>query len=113
MRRLSIALLCAGCFLNVATARAQSQDEIKNIVLGLYIVSVAVDTCDLPMTKDQEKSLEGWIEWAEKKLNVADRKLETAYAEMEKAAEKDKKAFCSEMTPVAAQTLKELPKDVP
>jgi hypothetical protein len=79
------------------------------MVVGLYLISVAVDACDVDIMKAQEKRLEHWIEWAENKLNVADRKLDKAYSEMEKAAEKDKKAFCAEMKPVAAQSLKDLP----
>ena len=38
------------------------------MVIGLYAVSIPVDTCDLDMTKDQEERLEFWTQWAEKAL---------------------------------------------
>ena len=79
------------------------------MVVGFYLISVAVDVCDLDITKEQEKRLEGWIEWAEGKLKVADRKLDKAYSDMEAAAKKDKTAFCAEMKPVAAKSVTELP----
>jgi len=110
MLRNTIALLMATVALPLAhSARAQSQEEVQSMVVGLYLVSVAVDVCDLEISKEQEKRLEHWIEWAEEKLKVADRKLEKAYTEMEAAAEKDKEAFCAKMKPIAAKTLKELP----
>ena len=79
------------------------------VVIGLYAVSIAVDTCDLDMTKDQETRLEFWTEWAEKQLNIADRKLDKTYDTMEKEAEKNKKNFCETMMPIAKQALNELP----
>ena len=104
----SLALLV----LPVVTVSAQTtlkREDAEKMVIGLYAVSVAVDTCDLDMTRDQEKRLEFWIDWAEQQLNIADRKLDKAYAEMEKEAERNKKAFCDEMMPVAKQALKDLP----
>jgi len=94
-----------------ATASAQkpTKDDAEKMVIGLYAVSIAVDTCDLDMTKDQETRLEFWTDWAEKQLNIADRKLDKAYDTMEKEAEKNKKAFCAEMMPIAEKALKELP----
>jgi hypothetical protein len=104
----SLALLV----LPLATASAQStlkKEDAEKMVIGLYAVSVAVDTCDLDITKDQEKRLEFWIEWAEKQLNIADRKLDKTYDTMEKEAEKNKKDFCDKMVPVAKQALTDLP----
>jgi hypothetical protein len=110
MLRSVFALLLATVALPFAhSARAQSQEDIQNMVVGFYLISVAVDVCDLDITKEQEKRLEGWIEWGEGKLKVADRKLDKAYAEMEAAAKKDKTAFCAEMKPIAAKSVKELP----
>ncbi|MFN4015322.1 MAG: hypothetical protein ACK4JB_08305 [Reyranella sp.] len=104
----SLALLV----LPFAAATAQTtlkKEDAEKMVIGLYAVSIAVDTCDLDMTKDQETRLEFWIEWAEKQLDIADRKLDKAYAEMEAEAEKNKKDFCEKMMPIATQALKELP----
>lgn len=103
----SLALLV----LPLATASAQTlkKEDAEKMVIGLYAVSVAVDTCDLDITKDQEKRLEFWIEWAEKQLNIADRKLDKTYDAMEKEAEKNKKDFCEKMMPVAKQALTDLP----
>jgi hypothetical protein len=103
----SLALL----ILPLATASAQTlnKEDAEKMVIGLYAVSIAVDTCDLDMTKDEETKLEFWTEWAEKQLNIADRKLDKTYDGMEKEAEKDKKEFCEKMMPVAKQVLKELP----
>ena len=110
MFRSILTLLVAAMALPLAhSARAQSQEDIQNMVVGFYLISVAVDVCDLDITKEQEKRLEGWIEWAEGKLKVADRKLDKAYSDMEAAATKDKKAFCAEMKPIAAKSVKELP----
>ena len=103
----SLALLV----LPLATASAQTlkKEDAEKMVIGLYAVSIAVDTCDLDMTKDQEKRLEFWTEWAEKQLNIADRKLDKTYDTMEKEAEKDKKDFCEKMMPIAKQALNDLP----
>lgn len=110
IRKFACAL--AALVLPLATASAQStlkKEDAEKMVIGLYAVSIAVDTCDLDMTKDQETRLEFWIEWAEKQLNIADRKLDKAYDTMEKEAEKDKKDFCEKMMPVAKQALNDLP----
>ena len=93
----------------VASAQTLTKEDAQKMVLGLYVVDVAIEVCDLDLTKDQEKRLEFWIAWAEKQLDIADRKLDKAYDAMEAEAKKDKKAFCAEMTPIAKQTLKELP----
>ncbi|MDO8977279.1 hypothetical protein [Reyranella sp.] len=95
--------------LAAASAQTLKKEDAEKMVIGLYAVSVAVDTCDLDMTKEQETRLEFWIDWAEQQLNIADRKLDKAYAEMEKEAEKNKKDFCEKMMPIATQALKELP----
>jgi len=110
MYRLSTCLLAGVVAASMAMpAHAQTQEEIKDMVVGLYVVSIAIDACDLDLTKNQEERLDYWIEWGEKKLNIADRKLDKAYATMEEAVEKDKSAFCKEMSPVAKQILKDLP----
>ena len=44
-----------------------------------------------------------------KPIAGGDRKLDKAYSTMEEAVEKDKSAFCKEMSPVAKQILKDLP----
>ncbi|WP_422031497.1 hypothetical protein [Reyranella sp.] len=95
--------------LTAASAQTLKKEDAEKMVIGLYAVSIAVDTCDLDMTKDQETRLEFWIEWAEKQLNIADRKLDKTYDTMEKEAEKNKKDFCDKMMPIATQALKELP----
>lgn len=95
--------------LGAASAQTLTKDDAEKMVIGLYAISVAVDTCDLDMTKEQETRLEFWIEWAEKQLNIADRKLDKTYDTMEKEAEKNKKNFCETMMPIAKQALKELP----
>jgi hypothetical protein len=106
-------LLSAGLLSCVALAGAHAQTmgraEAEKMVIGLYAIDIAVDACDLDLTKEQEKRLEFWIDWAEKQLNVADRKLDKTYDGMAKAVENDKKAFCRQMTPIAEQALKELP----
>ncbi|MGQ3301408.1 hypothetical protein [Reyranella sp.] len=95
--------------LAAASAQTLKQEDAEKMVIGLYAISIAVDTCDLDMTKDQETRLEFWIEWAEKQLNIADRKLDKTYDTMEKEAEKNKKDFCGKMMPIAKQALAELP----
>lgn len=110
MYRLSTCLLAGAIAVSsVMPAHAQTQEEIKDMVVGLYVVSIAIDACDLDLTKEQEQRLDYWTEWGEKKLNIADRKLDKAYATMEEAVEKDKSAFCKEMSPVAKKVLKDLP----
>lgn len=104
----SLALLV----LLISAASAQSslkKEDAEKMVIGLYAISVAVDTCDLDITKEQETRLKFRIEWADKQLNIADRKLDKAYDTMEKEAEKNKKDFCEKMLPIATQALKELP----
>ena len=110
MYRLSTCLLASVVALSMAMpTHAQTQKEIKEMVEGLYVVSIAIDACDLDLTKDQENRLDYWTEWGEKKLNIADRKLDKTYADLEKAVEQDKRAFCKEMSPVAKQVLRDLP----
>ena len=110
MKRLSACLAAASFALVPALpSHAQTVEEAKEMVLGLYVVSIAIDACNLDLSKDQETRLDHWIGWAEKKLDIADRKLDKAYASMEEAVEKDKSAFCKEMSPVAKQVLKDLP----
>lgn len=110
MHRLPTCLLAGAIAVSVAMPiHAQTQKEIRDMVAGLYIVSIAIDACDLDLTKEQEQRLDYWTEWGEKKLNIADRKLDKAYSTMEEAVEKDKSAFCKEMSPVAKQILKDLP----
>lgn len=108
-RLFSSLLILLALPLGVASAQTLTKDDAEKMVIGLYAVSVAVDTCDLDMTKEQEKRLEFWIEWAEKQLNIADRKLDKTYDTMEKEAEKNKKNFCETMMPIAKQALNELP----
>lgn len=106
------ALILALCSISSGVVVAQptlSKDDAQKMVLGLYIVDIAVDVCDLELTKDQEKRLEFWVDWAEKQLNIADRKLEKTYDTMVAEAKKDKSAFCANATPAAQQALKELP----
>jgi hypothetical protein len=100
---LAAALAFAPC------AQAQSKEDAQKMLVGLYLISIAVDACDLDITKEQEQRLDKWTEWAEEKVDVADRKLDKAYAEMEEAVEKDKDKFCKEMKPVAEKALKDLP----
>ena len=102
-------LLLAGAFAFAPSAHAQSKEDAEKMLVGLYLISIAVDACDLDITKEQETRLDKWTEWAEEKVNVADRKLEKAYAEMEESVEKDKDKFCREMKPVAEKALKDLP----
>ena len=110
MHRLPTCLLAGAIAVSVAMPiHAQTQKEIRDMVAGLYIVSIAIDACDLDLTKEQEQRLDYWTEWGEKKLNIADRKLDKAYSTLEEAVEKDKSSFCKEMSPVAKQVLKDLP----
>jgi hypothetical protein len=108
-RLLAAAAAAAGLLALSANVCAQSQEDTQKMLLGLYIVSIAIDTCDLDITKEQEQRLNHWTEWAEEKLNVSDRKLDKAYSAMEQEAEKDKEKFCAQMKPVALKTVKELP----
>ncbi|MFZ5781363.1 MAG: hypothetical protein ACOY4R_14320 [Pseudomonadota bacterium] len=110
MGRLWFGLIAAGCLWGLVwPASAQSRKEVEEMLLGLYVVSIAIDACDLDLTKEQEKRLDYWIDWAEQRLEIADRKLDKAYATMEAEAQKDEAAFCKEMEPVAAKALRELP----
>ena len=110
MYRLSTCLLAGAVAVSMAMpSRAQTQQEIREMVAGLYIVSIAIDACDLDLTKEQEQRLDYWTEWGEKKLNIADRKLDKAYASLEEAVEKDKAAFCKEMSPIAKKALQDSP----
>ena len=102
IRLLSCSLVLLALPFATASAQKPTKEDAEKMVIGLYAVSVAVDTCDLDMTKDQETRLEFWTEWAEKQPNIADRKPDKAYAEMAQEAEKNKKAFCAEMLPIAA-----------
>lgn len=92
-----------------ASAQTLTKADAEKMVLGLYVIDVAIEVCDLDLTKEQEKRLEFWIDWAEKQLDIADRKLNKVYDSLEEEAKKDKKDFCTKMTPVANQALKELP----
>lgn len=92
-----------------ASAQNLTKADAEKMVLGLYVIDVAIEVCDLDLTKEQERRLEFWIEWAEKQLDIADRKLNKVYDTLETEAKKDKKDFCKQMTPVAKEALKELP----
>jgi len=95
--------------LTTVAAQTLTKADAQKMVIGLYVIDIAVDICDVDLTKEQEKRLEFWVEWAEKQLDIADRKLEKTYETMAQEAEKDKKAFCEKATPAANQALKELP----
>lgn len=104
--------LLAALFIIPGTVMAQSaltKQDAQKMVLGLYIVDIAADVCDLDLTKDEAARLEFWIEWAEKQLDIADRKLEKTYDNMMDEAAKDKYIFCAKVTPAAQRALKELP----
>jgi hypothetical protein len=92
-----------------ASAQMLTKADAEKMVLGLYVIDVAIDVCDLDLTKEQEKRLEYWIEWAEKQLDIADRKLNKTYDTLEEEAQKDTNAFCAKMTPIANEALRELP----
>ena len=92
-----------------ASAQTLTKSDAEKMVIGLYVVDVAIEVCDLDLTKEQEKRLEFWIAWAEKQLDIADRKLNKVYDAMESEAKRDKKDFCAKMTPVAQDALKDLP----
>jgi hypothetical protein len=109
MIRFLVRLLAVLLLPLAASAQTLTKADAEKMVLGLYVIDVAVDVCDLDLTKEQEKRLEFWIEWAEKQLDIADRKLDKTYDTLESEAQKDKKAFCAKMTPVANEALKELP----
>ncbi|WP_428686105.1 hypothetical protein [Reyranella sp.] len=109
IRKFACSLALVVLPLVAASAQTLKKEDAEKMVIGLYAVSIAVDTCDLDMTKDQETRLEFWIAWAEKQLNIADRKLDKTYDTMEKEAEKNKKDFCEKMMPIAKQALNELP----
>lgn len=42
----------------VASAQTLTKEDAQKMVLGLYVVDVAIEVCDLDLTKDQEKRLE-------------------------------------------------------
>jgi len=108
-RVLAIAAAGASLLALPAALSAQSKEDAQKMLLGLYVVSIAIDVCDLEITKEQEQRLNRWTEWAEEKLDVSDRKLDKTYSEMEKEVQKDKGKFCAEAKPVALKTVKELP----
>jgi hypothetical protein len=56
-RRLSVVLAAVGLCLPLA-AHAQPQEDVRKMLLGQYVVAVAVDTCDRDITKEQEKRLD-------------------------------------------------------
>ena len=95
-----------------ASAQTLSKADAEKMVLGLYVIDLAVENCDVKITKQQEKRLAFWIEWAEKQLNISDRKLDKTYDAMEAEAKKDKEAFCTKMTPVANDAVKDLPAEI-
>ena len=110
MRRLLSVVCVLGIALaGVSSASGQSKKDVEDMLVGLYVISIAIDACDLDLTKEQETRLEYWTDWAETKLDIADRKLDKAYSTMEDEAEKNKVEFCKQMTPVAEKALKELP----
>ena len=109
MTRFLVLLLAMLLLPVAASAQALTKADAEKMVIGLYVVDVAIEVCDLDLTKEQEKRLEFWIEWAEKQLDIADRKLNKVYDALEEEAKKDKKAFCAQMTPIAKEALKDLP----
>lgn len=109
MRKFLVAGVLSVATFGGAEAQKLGKADAEKMVIGLYAIDIAVDACDLNMTKDQEKRLEFWIDWAEKQLDIADRKLDKAYDGMAKAVENDKADFCRQMKPVANQALQDLP----
>ncbi len=109
MTRFLVQLLAILLLPLAASAQTLTRADAEKMVLGLYVIDVAIEVCDLDLTKEQEKRLEFWIEWAEKQLDIADRKLNKVYDALEDEAKKDKKDFCKKMTPVANDALKDLP----
>ena len=109
MIRFLVPLLAVLMLPLAASAQALTKADAEKMVFGLYVIDVAVEVCDLKITREQEKRLEFWIEWAEKQLDISDRKLDKTYDTLEAEAKTDKAAFCAKMTPVANDAVKELP----
>jgi septation ring formation regulator EzrA len=109
MIRFLVPLLAVLMLPLAASTQTLTKADAEKMVLGLYVIDVAVEVCDLTITREQEKRLEFWIEWAEKQLNISDRKLDKTYDTLEAEAKADKAAFCTKMTPVANEAMKELP----
>ena len=73
-----------------ASAQTLTKADIEKMVIGLYVIDVAIDVCDLDLTKEQEK-----------RLDIADRKLNKTCDTLEEEVQKDNKAFHAKMTPIA------------
>jgi len=95
-----------GIGLFASSASAQSARET---LTGLYVISIAVDTCDLEISNSQREKLDSAIELFEGKVGLSDRKLDKEYDRLEKALEADKQGFCKEITPIAKAALRDLP----
>lgn len=105
MRKLIAATAALGFSFVAQTAHAQSAREI---LTGLYVISIAVDVCDLEISGTQQKQLDAAIAFYEGKVGLSDRKADKVYSKMEEAAEADQKAFCKEVKPIAKAALREL-----
>ncbi len=104
--RVFAAAALLGVSLFASSAIAQTPRET---LTGLYVISIAIDTCDLEVSNSQQKRLDTAIEVFEGKVGMSDRKLDREYQRLEKALEADKQGFCKEITPIAKAALRELP----
>lgn len=68
IRPLSCLLVLLALPLATAFAQKPTKEDAERMAIGLYAASIPVDTCALDMTKDQEKRLEFWTDWAEMAL---------------------------------------------
>ena len=108
MRIFGAATVAIGMLLVASSAIAQNQTP-RDTLTGLYVISIAVDMCDLEVSNSQQKRLDSAIELFESKVGLSDRKLDKEYTRLEKELENDKKAFCREITPIAKAALRDLP----
>jgi hypothetical protein len=110
MRTLVAAATALGVVLVAASAIAQKQKQSpRDTLTGLYVISIAIDACDLEVSNTQQDRLDAAIELFEGKVGLSDRKLDKEYKRLEKEIEADKKAFCKEVTPIAKAALRDLP----
>lgn len=93
-----------------APPRAAPVDDRQAELVRLYTLSVAIDTCSgLEISDADEDKLDGAIAAVEAKLGLTEEASATLYTRLSAAADNDKDAFCSKITPNLKDALDKLP----
>jgi hypothetical protein len=104
------AALFLAMFATVAAVGQTAVDDLERELVGLYTLSVAIDTCsDLDVPTADETKLDQAISAVEAKLALTEEASEALYARLSATADNDKDGFCKEVASTFKEAIAKLP----